>query len=101
MRCTPCATVFSAARGQGSPGGSSAPGNLLLFAAALAASGVLSLLVGASWLAMTLLLLALFASTQVVIAWSDCRCHRAGAGKELGQPCPRCGNVERVQLWSR
>jgi hypothetical protein len=45
MRCTPCATVFSAARGQGSPGGSSAPGNLLLFAAALAASGVLSLLV--------------------------------------------------------
>jgi hypothetical protein len=50
---------------------------------------------------MTLLLLALFASTQVVIAWSDCRFHRAGAGKELGQPCPRCGNVERVQLWSR
>lgn len=91
MRCRVCSKSFSAARGQPSPGGSSAPGQLLVVTVlALALAGVLFVL-GVAYAPWACVGIAAFVGLQVLVAWSDCR---------NGGTCPKCGATNPVRPWS-
>ncbi|MFH5806495.1 hypothetical protein [Alienimonas sp. DA493] len=98
MICPHCGERFAANwEVDCAPGGQEAPGTFLIVGGVIAA--VSAALTAAAWLlgwfplkvaGPTLMLGALFAWSQVPIAWLDCR--KSG--------CPECRRPVRVRFWS-
>ncbi len=92
MRCSACKREFSVAWSQPSPGGSSAPGTLLVVAIIISSiTGVLFWVDVAAWRWVGLAT-AVFVTLQVFVAWGDC------GGR--GGTCPKCGTEHPVRPWS-
>jgi rubredoxin len=92
MRCSSCDHKYSAARGQPSPGGSSAPGVLLRVAIPFAIVAAIGFARGGTGLAWGGAAIAGFVLLQVGVDWGDCR--------HSGSECPECGGETPVRPWS-
>jgi len=99
MKCAQCRTRYSAADAQPAPGGSSAPGVLLVLAVVFICSTAIAFVLDVAYVKWVGFGISVFVAMQVPIAWADCR-SSAGLAERGGETCPKCGSENPVRLWS-